>query len=954
MSQYWVVGTGSKSQGRRFGLSAGELCVGRSPENNVVLEGRDISRVHARIFLNTEGQPCLTDSSSNGTFINGERVVGEAVLKAGDQVRFGAGPDNIFRLEAEGESRPAANAGSSSGAGAAPALSRTIVDSAETATDEFSLHLVLDQYAVRHFPFSGKRMELGSTPGDGKLLIEHPSVSPIHAALELTPDRRVQIIDQQGSNGTFVNGRRIQTSVLQDGDLIQLGQCESRLLLFRQSRGRTVELKDVELDRPVTRVGRDPSNDVPLQHPTVSNFHAEIRRQNGELTLVDKASTNGTFVNGQRVQRHVLKAGDRISVGAVQLVFNGAQFEQPADGVRYDLQARGLRVEVTDNVTGRPLTLLDNISLSIKPCEFIGLLGPSGAGKSTLMDALNGSRPSQKGHVLMNGLDLYTHFPALRSVIGYLPQEDILHRGLTVSECLYYAARLRLPDDTTERQLRERVNEVMESLELTARKNTIINELSGGQRKRVSLGIELLSNPSVLYMDEPTAGQDPRTEMKMMQLFRQIASRGSTVIINTHLLGSFALLDKTAVLVQGKLAYFGPSQAMLTYFHAQRPHEIFDRLKEQEEPEFWAEKYRKSGEFKEHVAKPLGFDAAKPSKQTQHAAASTDAPKRSAWRQLQTLVSRQFTLKFKDKANLATLLAPPVVIALLIGLMKSSPNDPKTLFMLILSALWFGCSGSVRELVDERAIYRRERQRDLKLPSYLASKLLYALPMGAAQSLLFVIVLAAFGAISGHVLGAFGVMWLMTFQGALIGLLISAIASSAEKALYVFPLAMIPQLLLAGLLMPVRPLDYISPVINDGRVEFGQVPSQFVAPAMSTPLSYLSGAMVARWGLEALADMYIRDNKLGNIDDALRNGASSQPVEQGSMDTYSLMLLNSVSVTLRPNAATETKQALVEALKTKEPPPEPDSSLAAYLGIHAVVMLFMLAAIVTAMKRRDP
>ena len=198
------------------------------------------------------------------------------------------------------------------------------------------------------------------------------------------------------------------------------------------------------------------------------------------------------------------------------------------------------------------------------------------------MDALNGSRPAGQGSVRLNSADLYSEFGSLRALIGYVPQEDILHRQLTVKECLYYSARLRLPDDFGETEIRNRVTEIIKVLDLTERADLSIAQLSGGQRKRVSLGIELLSKPALLFLDEPTAGQDPRAEMAMMQLFRQIANRGSTVIINTHLLGSFSLLDKVAVLVRGKLAYFGESQEMMSYFRASRPHEIFDKLREQE------------------------------------------------------------------------------------------------------------------------------------------------------------------------------------------------------------------------------------------------------------------------------------------------------------------------------------------------------------------------------------
>jgi len=355
----------------------------------------------------------------------------------------------------------------------------------------------------------------------------------------------------------------------------------------------------------------------------------------------------------------VLRPGNRISLGAAQFVFTGQKMEQQSDGSRTRITCRSLRVEAKDFNTGMPIRLLDDVSLVIDPCEFVGLLGPSGAGKSTLMDAMNGSRPAQQGHVLFNAADLYSEFASLRSMIGYVPQEDILHRQLTVKECLYYAARLQLPDDFGETDIWLRINETIKVLELADRADLAIAQLSGGQRKRVSLGIELLSKPAVLFVDEPTAGQDPRTEMKLMQLFREIANRGSTVIINTHLLGSFSLLDKVAVLVRGKLAYFGHSQEMLPYFKAGRPHEIFEKLQEKK-PEEWVAQYRQSDTYQEFVDdSPRVTDG--PPGRSGSARASKPA-KRSVSRQLGTLLRRQFTLKFKEKSTLAALLLPPIAI----------------------------------------------------------------------------------------------------------------------------------------------------------------------------------------------------------------------------------------------------------------------------------------------------
>ncbi len=890
-----LAGIASPFAGARFEIPENGLRVGRIAEqNDLVIMDPEISRSHARL-MRESGAVRIIDSSANGTYVNGCRV-SERVLQSGDVIRFGFSEANSFRLELETAAVAAAGNAPHHGTIVAaipvPRSRATVVDNLEELAAEAPprLQLVLDQYAVKDLPLPGGPLRIGRGDEPGLLRIEHPSVSTLHAEVRMV-DGAAVLRDLQSVNGTFVNGNRITEHALQEGDLIQLGACESHLLLYRSSRSRSAVLRDLELKKPVTTLGRDPANDIHLQHPTVSSRHAEIRRDGKAFEILDAGSSNGTFVNGARIRRQRLNPGDRIALGAIHLVFDGATIEQRSDGSRIRLVASALTQTAKDTNTGKTLVILDNISLAFEPAEFIGLLGPSGAGKSTLMDALNGSRPAHQGHVLLNGADLYSQFASLRSVIGYLPQEDVLHRDLTAKECLYYSARLRLPDDFSDAEMWKRVNEVVHELELGERANTPIRQLSGGQRKRVSLGIELLSKPALLFVDEPTAGQDPRTEMKMMQLFRQIANRGSTVIINTHLLGSFSLLDKVAVLVKGKMAFYGPSQEMLPFFNAARPPEIFDRLQERE-PKDWAERYRKSPLYQAQVANAVGDSGHPP--HPAPAPRTAKPARRSLLRQMSTLLARQVTLKLKDWGTVAALLLPPAVIAVLMGVMKRAPNEPKTLFMVVMVALWFGCSGSVREIVDELPVFRRERQRDLKIISYLGGKLVFLAVLSAAQAALFLGVLAAMGAVQNHLAEAFVLTWAMAIEGGMIGLAISAIFSSAEKALYAFPLAMIPQMLLAGLLIPVVGLHPFYPVVQGQKLEIREIPPSLVAPGMSNTLRFgLSPLMVSRWGMEAFADLYVHDQR-----------------------DYSFPLLNSIALSIHPKDAENTRRGL-EAIRDR-------------------------------------
>src|SRR6059058_395077 len=227
---------------------------------------------------------------------------------------------------------------------------------------------------------------------------------------------------------------------------------------------------------------------------------------------------------------------------------------------------------------GGSIKLLDDIGLTIQPNEFVGLLGPSGAGKSTLMDALNGMRPASSGFVLINNLDLYRHLDSLKQSIGYVPQDDIIHRELTVYRTLYYVARLRLSRDVSGREIDQIVNEVMDVTGLSERRDVPVAQLSGGQRKRVSIAVELITKPSVIFLDEPTSGLDPATEEKIMRLFRQIAESGRTVILTTHAMENVRLFDKIIVLMRGRLVFFGKPEDALAHLGAANFKELFDKL----------------------------------------------------------------------------------------------------------------------------------------------------------------------------------------------------------------------------------------------------------------------------------------------------------------------------------------------------------------------------------------
>ena len=232
---------------------------------------------------------------------------------------------------------------------------------------------------------------------------------------------------------------------------------------------------------------------VVLPHPQVSAHHARLVREGGTYRIYDLHSTNHVYVNAQLVTNHLLKLGDEIRIGPYRLIYESTHLTQYDESNNIRIDALNLR-----KVAPNQATLLNNISLSIPPRTFVALVGGSGAGKTTLLDALSGLRPAQQGQVLYNGQDYYRNQAAFNTQIGYVPQDDIVHRDLTVERALYYAARLRLPGDFTDEQIWQRISEVLEDVELTERRSQLIKKLSGGQRKRVSHCAGIAGEPQPL------------------------------------------------------------------------------------------------------------------------------------------------------------------------------------------------------------------------------------------------------------------------------------------------------------------------------------------------------------------------------------------------------------------------------------------------------------------------
>jgi ABC transport system ATP-binding/permease protein len=599
--------------------------------------------------------------------------------------------------------------------------------------------------------------------------------------------------------------------------------------------------------KPQLSVGRAQDNDLRLDGLQISNHHARFARTNGNVSVEDAGSTNGVYVNGERISgRRAVQLSDVIQIGPFVLQADSAQ------GVAvYDTRSK-TRIDcinitkiVKNRSGGGTIKLLDDVGITIQPNEFVGLLGPSGAGKSTLMDALNGMRPASSGYVLVNNLDLYRHLDSLKQSIGYVPQDDIIHRELTVYRTLYYVARLRLSRDVSRREIDQIVNEVMDVTGLSERRDVAISQLSGGQRKRVSIAVELITKPSVIFLDEPTSGLDPATEEKIMKLFRQIAESGRTVILTTHAMENVKLFDKIVVLMRGKLVFYGPPQEALAHIKADSFKDLYDKLEapidqqvasippevksqkgalkkyreqiSEHVAEDWKKKFQQTDQYRRFVVEPL---SALPRDGRQSAPSKQRMGIFATIRQWGTLTRRYIEVLTRDKFNLLILFGQAPIIAFLTYLVvpDKSPRD-FPYFVLALVAIWFGTSVASREIIRERAVYTRERMVNMRLFPYVGSKLFVLSMIVSLQCLLLYGSLkfmhyAGLMSVPGWAIPQIAIVLITAMVGIALGLFISAIVKTSEMATSMVPLILIPQILFSGLVgVPQNTARVISTVI---------------------------------------------------------------------------------------------------------------------------------------------
>ncbi|MFE6711456.1 FHA domain-containing protein [Streptomyces sp. NPDC057695] len=569
----------------------------------------------------------------------------------------------------------------------------------------------------------------------------------------------------------------------------------------------------------VMRIGRALENELVVSDLQVSRHHAEFHATpDGRFEIRDLGSHNGTYVNGQPITKGgsaLLGPQDIVGVGHSTFRLVGGQLEEFVDTGSVSFSARHLTVTVDGGKQ-----ILKDVSFGVPEKSLIGVIGPSGSGKSTLLKALTGYRPANEGDVLYDNRSLYKQFAELRQRIGLVPQDDILHKELTVQKALRYAAKLRFPGDTATAEREARIGEVLRELKLDIHKEKKVTSLSGGQRKRVSVALELLTKPSLIFLDEPTSGLDPGMDRDVMQLLRGLADDGRTVLVVTHSVAELGLCDKLLVMAPGgSVAYFGPPDEALNFFGYSTWADVFSAFENYRDYD-WAGRWKGSQHYQLYAA-DIDAVAAQPVQMPQQA--MSRPPKPQGWgSQLWTLIRRYVSVIASDVGFMALMVILPAVLGAVsvvipadFGLGKPTPpsrfnGDAGTIMLILAVGMCFsGAANSVRELIKERVIYERERAVGLSRSAYLMSKVIVLGVITAIQG----VIICAIG-FSTRALPEEGLLMPPAVElciqviglgltSMMVGLVISALVKTAEKTMPLLVMFAIIQVVFTGILFQV-------------------------------------------------------------------------------------------------------------------------------------------------------
>ncbi len=462
----------------------------------------------------------------------------------------------------------------------------------------------------------------------------------------------------------------------------------------------------------------------------------------------------------------------------------------PAHGLR--IAARGL------DAARHGHTVLRSVDLVIEPGEVVALIGASGAGKSTLLDTLAGLQPAARGAVLY---DASPSGASTRHLVGYVPQDDLIHRDLAVAGTLRYAARLRLPGGTDPATIERTVADTLQRLDLADRAGVRVGSLSGGQRKRVSVGVELVTRPRALFLDEPTSGLDPATAATLMQTLRGLADQGTTVVLTTHNTADLLACDRVVMLADGGVGFAGSPDEACRYYGV-------DHV---------ADLYRRAQARPSHRAEVVAAEVA-PDPPIERMTPGRHPSSLHQWR---VLAGRNLGLLRHNRLTLLIMLGAPALVIMMFamlfrpGALDSAQPDAaaaiSTTYWMAFAAFFFGLTYGLLQICTELPIVRREVAVGVRIGAYLAAKVSVLAPVLAAVDVTMLAVLRALHRLPPLDAMSYARLALTLFITSIaalaLGLLASAAVADAAQATLALPLLCFPAVLFAGAILPVPAMN---------------------------------------------------------------------------------------------------------------------------------------------------
>jgi ABC transport system ATP-binding/permease protein len=523
-------------------------------------------------------------------------------------------------------------------------------------------------------------------------------------------------------------------------------------------------------------------------------------------------------------------------------------------------------LEVAQVTQGR--TTLRDVSFSVAPGEVVAIVGGSGAGKTTLLETMVGIRPPAAGEVRIAGVQG-------RSDVGYVPQDDIIHRDLPLARTLRYAAQLRLPASTAPDAVDRIVDETLAALDLAERATVRVGSLSGGQRKRASIAVEMLTRPAVFFLDEPTSGLDPATGRDVLRLLRRLAGAGTTMVLTTHSPTDIDLCDRIVFLARdGYLAFVGTPAEARRHFATGDLTVAYERLALEDTPETWARRFaavRRRGDGRRADGASLALTPA-PERSRPHLPVPPDPRTRrraGPFRQWAVLTRRNADLLVRNRLTLAVLVGSPALVITMMAVLfrpgafdvtaTSGAEATQTVFWLAFAGFFFGLTYGLLQIVGEMPIVRRERLAGLHVTAYVGSKVAVLTPVLLVVAGGMLAVLRALDRLppaGGDVYAALLVTLTLEALAALaLGLLASAAVTDAAQATLALPMLCFPQVLFAGAIVPV--------------------------PDMASPGRAVSFGLANRWAFESLGRALQVDRLMGSLPGASAHRAAfaGSPVE---------------------------------------------------------------------------